>query len=428
MEAIDPDGPFAFLLDADNALNTAPSTTETKPEVATASPIQAAPEDKPPSPTFKSIFKSLLAAISNQQLDSLLHRNTFDVRFDSDSPVFGGDQDAIVAAVSSFANEAIDFDDTVHKSIKWIQELELVAKGCKLTTVTAHANLDKSNSQLRCQILRATCASIISTALASLNSTTTHLDTLSPSPLTPYWHPNDLDDLSVIQSAKESLSPHSLDGLKLSLVELKLHRIWFCQRVEAVLNAIADLDLEQSGSPWLQTFIQFSKSLDSLILKWSKLRHDLNSALTNESDSTLSFEKRSAATPSTPLLKSLTILEKTLHSARLKLLVLSQDIHATTSPLSPDTITTHLDSIQLDTKELNALLDACRASAQGTNDTNVTQERDASQKPKWRHEDEDDGTCEGTRAFTDLSIALEDVGEEEVFEGTPDAKEEKVES
>ncbi|KAJ3058125.1 hypothetical protein HDU98_005793, partial [Podochytrium sp. JEL0797] len=108
----------------------------------------------------------------------------------------------------------------------------------------------------------------------------------------------------------------------------------------------------------------------------------------------------------------------------IKLLLLHQDLNLNTNTsLSSPEIESRLDNIHLDVRDLESLLTACRNYASGAANLVMDASVGDGTLPVW--ERDSPGICEGTREFEDLSGRLGEVGEEEMFEGVPDAETEK---
>ncbi|KAJ3093249.1 hypothetical protein HK100_006736 [Physocladia obscura] len=322
---------------------------------------------------------------------------------------------SVIAAFNALQISATRFDQVCHSALKFILEIELVSRGFNVTPNTTNVNPDKqSNSStmtlLRCQILRATLHSAISSSIASIDTATTQLESIAA--LTPHWSLNDIQDLRVINDAKRDMlsatAPMVLEALKLEVVELKLRRVWFLQRfirvrefdeafektntaTNTAVGVFEDTMAVLNADTVVQRFVKAAAVLNKMAEQFDGFRNSIEFSLSEEAN-LLTFSTAAESKKEPKQIESL---------IQFQLTSLSNDITSLTDVIAQcqQTVESHFFAVA------GVVFD--------NNDAQSTVK-------DWKAVDEMDGVCEGQRAFNDFSSRLEDVGEEEIFEGVPE--------
>ncbi|KAI9349696.1 hypothetical protein BDR26DRAFT_635149 [Obelidium mucronatum] len=194
----------------------------------------------------------------------------------------GNKQHTILESIDSFHNAVLTLDSAIQKVLLFLNEIQMISNGFSITSKPRlQANLENSKTVLRCQLLRSICSSTISSSLSDLQSMISSLEASTPSVLHPYLNPNEIHDFKIIRTAKETVDPYSMEGLKLALLELKLSRIWFLQRIIGGSDGrVFDL---RSEDRLLDCFVELSVLLNTVSSVNQTAAKELLDALSFES-------------------------------------------------------------------------------------------------------------------------------------------------
>ncbi|KAI8613508.1 hypothetical protein BC830DRAFT_469806 [Chytriomyces sp. MP71] len=308
--------------------------------------------------------------------------------------------------------ETVAFDHACHKAFKWIQEVELVSRGFHISAgMPVLSNIEKSSKLLQSQLLRNLIKTLLEANVQTVVKVSQQLEHGS-SPISCYRFAtsDDIEDLKIIRAARSQIPPNTLEGLKLAMLELKLHRIWFLHRI-----SVPSEDEFLRDTTTRHGFSLLAGSLDG----WSQEVQQSRSLIEAELDSHLTFSLPFCEPTkhiTAPFQSSLALLHKSLRSATIKLSLLSED---TSDPHIDETkLKERLNSIRLDIQELPSLMSACEVNLQSQFHLNpvATVVSDAS-----HYEDSvivNLASCDGRRDFEDTSVELPGIGDEVVFEDT----------